>query len=130
MKRFTIKNICFLSFCLFLFTTIGFAQNGTVVINQDASINTLLKLKKEINTNETGTKRFKIQIYSGNRAKAEQVKSNYNSKYSEWNSKLVYETPNYKIWVGNFRTQLEADRALVKIRKTFSGAFIFKPLKK
>jgi hypothetical protein len=47
----------------------------------------------------------------------------------EMASKLVYETPNYKIWVGNFRTRLEADRALVKVKSKFPTAFIFKPKK-
>jgi hypothetical protein len=40
---------------------------------------------------------------------------------------MVYETPNYKIWIGNFRSRLEADKALIKIKKKYINAFIFKP---
>ena len=40
---------------------------------------------------------------------------------------MKYETPNYKIWVGNFRTQLEADRELRLLRKHFPNAFSLKP---
>jgi len=40
---------------------------------------------------------------------------------------IIYETPNYKIWVGNFFNQLEADKQLMDIRKKFRSAFIFRP---
>ena len=40
-----------------------------------------------------------------------------------------FETPNYKVRVGNFRTRLEADRGLVKVQKEFKSAFVFKPKK-
>jgi len=48
-------------------------------------------------------------------------------KDPQYRSSLEYETPNYKIWVGNFRSRLEADRALVKVKRKFTSAFIFKP---
>ena len=40
---------------------------------------------------------------------------------------VIYETPNYKVWVGNYYTQLEADKRLIEIRKKFRSAFIFRP---
>ena len=40
---------------------------------------------------------------------------------------IIYETPNYKEWVGNYYTQLEADKRLIEIRKKFRSAFIFRP---
>ena len=40
---------------------------------------------------------------------------------------MKYETPNYKIWVGKFRTRLEADRELLVVKKLFPNAFPFKP---
>ncbi|MCB0388848.1 MAG: SPOR domain-containing protein, partial [Winogradskyella sp.] len=97
------------------FTSESFAQQGNVIINQDEEITQLLKLKTEINTSENTSDRYRIQIYSGNRSEAEKSQSTFKSMDLEMASKLVYETPNYKIWVGNFRTRLEADRALVKV---------------
>ena len=72
---------------------------------------------------------YKIQIYSGNRNSAQAAKKNFTSTFNDWPSKIVYETPNFKIWAGNFRTRLEADRALKRIKREFPGAFIFKPKK-
>ena len=43
---------------------------------------------------------------------------------------MKFETPNYKIWIGKFKTRMEAERALVKIKRKFETAFIFKPKKK
>ena len=46
-----------------------------------------------------------------------------------YSSEMKYETPNYKIWVGDFRTKIEADRALIAIKKKYPNAFIFTPKK-
>ena len=105
------------------------AQVGTLEINQDQDIEKLLAIKKGMNAAEEATGRYKIQVYSGNRADAEEAKIKVYSSFT-WQSTLVYETPNYKIWVGSFRTRLEADRALQKIKNKFPSAFIFKHKKK
>ncbi|MFI0428608.1 SPOR domain-containing protein [Mariniflexile sp. HMF6888] len=106
------------------------AQQGTVVVNQDKKITTLLEVKKEMNKNESDSDRYKIQIYSGNhRPSAEAAQREFNSNFADWKASIEYETPNFKIWAGNYRTRLEADRALKKIKSKFPNAFIFKPKK-
>ena len=40
---------------------------------------------------------------------------------------IEYETPNYKVWAGNFSTRIDAERALMKIQQNFPSAFILKP---
>lgn len=104
-----------------------FGQEGSVSVNQDEDIATLLKLKREINKESSNY--YKIQIYSGNRNDAEAAKLNFNNTFNDWAPKIVYETPNFKIWAGSFRTRLEADRALKRIKREFPSAFIFKPKK-
>ena len=47
--------------------------------------------------------------------------------FNDTSASIIYETPNYKIWVGNFYNQLEADKKLIEIRKKFRSAFIFRP---
>ncbi len=115
------------SLCCLLFS-MGFClgQQGTVTINQDQKIEQLLRLKKEINGAET---HFKIQIYNGNRVDAYKAQTAFRQYFSNWRSEIKYESPNFKIWVGNFRTRLEADRAIKRIKKEFPNAFIFKPKK-
>ena len=106
-----------------------FAQQGSIVVNQDKKITTLLEAKKEMNKNEPDSDRYKIQIYNGNRSSAEASQREFNANFTDWKATLEYEPPNFKIWAGNFRTRLEADRALKKIKNKFPAAFIFRPKK-
>ena len=124
-----LKILC-LSLGLTLTSSYVIAQEGTVTVNQDPEISAILKLKKQINNEDEDSDRYKIQIYSGSRQRAESIENSFDSSFNSWSSKLVYETPNYKVWVGNFRTRLEADKALLKVKKNFPSAFIFKPKKK
>ena len=130
MKRLKTKYFTLTLAFMLVFTSISFAQQGEVIVNQDQKIATLLKLKKEVNSDENSSNRYKIQIYSGRRGNAEKAELDFKYSYGQWSSKVVYETPNYKTWVGSFRSRLEADRALLKIKRKFPNAFIFKPKKK
>jgi hypothetical protein len=74
-----------------------------------------LNLKKEINKN---TFNLKIQIFSGERDKALELIANHdNDSFKNTSIELVYETPNYKVWIGDFYSQLEADKKLLMIKK-------------
>ncbi|MTE26846.1 MULTISPECIES: SPOR domain-containing protein [Winogradskyella] len=100
------------------------AQQGEVNVDQDSDIDKLLEYKKDIKT----TKVYRIQVYqSVDPDKAQREKSNFSNAYGEWPAEVVWNTPNYKVWVGNFATRLEADRALVKIKKKYMNAIIFQP---
>ena len=102
------------------------AQEGTVNIDQSKAIDKLLEFKKDIKTVET----FRIQVYRGSSSSAaSNVKAEFKQSYVQWPVEMVFNTPNYKIWVGNFRDRLEADRALLLIKKNYMNAFIFKPKK-
>lgn len=115
--------------CLFggLLTTSTYSQSANTKIIQDDRLPELLKLKSEMTVNDELTDRYKIQLFYGNITEANKIHSKYNSKYPEWKPKIVYESPNYKVWVGNFRNRLEADQALLQIQKNFPNAFVMKP---
>ncbi|GAL66267.1 SPOR domain-containing protein [Jejuia pallidilutea] len=124
-----LKN-SFLSVILIVLSfTFGYSQEGKVTINQDDRIKELLELKKEMNRNETDSRRYKIQVYSGNRGGAQDAQKDFADTFAQWRPVMHYETPNFKVWAGNFSTRLEADRALKKIKRKFPAAFIFKPKK-
>lgn len=106
------------------FSAFVMAQDGKVSVNVDKNVSRLMAIKKEIHKAQSS---IKIQIYSGSRRNAEAKLMQFNLDFPEISTVMVYETPNYKIWSGDFRTQLEADRALIKIRKTYKEAFSFRP---
>jgi hypothetical protein len=100
------------------------AQQGEVNVSQDSAIDKLLEYKKDIKT----TKVYRIQVYqSVDPDKAQREKANFLNSYGQWPVEIIWNTPNYKVWIGNFATQLEADRALAKVKRKYMNAFHFQP---
>ena len=126
MGKTTFKNSAVLLLFSFFFTSLVYAQEGQVEVNQDDEIETLLRLKKEVNKTKVN---YRIQIFNGNRGDALKAREDFRKSFSDWSTFMRFETPNYKIWVGNFKTRLDADRALLRIKRQFKSAFIFKPKK-
>jgi len=117
------KSLFKVLFICLIFTLLsleGTAQTGQVTIDANKDIDKLLEFKKDIKTVDL----YKIRIYSGDRSGAENTKSKATGLYSEWPSLMEYETPNYKIYVGNFLSRLEADRALLTVKKDYPSALI------
>ncbi len=103
------------------------AQTGQINIQQSELIPELLELKSEMTKDGKLGERYTIQLYYGDNNAASNVIKEFRGKYNSMPSSVIYETPNYKVWVGNFRNRLEADRALLKIKADFPSAFIPKP---
>ncbi|MDT0650469.1 SPOR domain-containing protein [Autumnicola edwardsiae] len=126
MRILSRKNLIFISFLTaFSYANLS-AQNAEITINQDQKIPMLLDLKTEMSEDNKIGDRYKIQLFYGDNNEASEVFKEYENKYS-YPAMIDYETPNYKVYVGNFRNRLEADRALLQIKENFPGAFIPKP---
>ncbi|MUU79262.1 SPOR domain-containing protein [Winogradskyella endarachnes] len=118
------KKIVWSALLSFTLTLVLNAQQGKVVVTQNSDIDTLLKYKKDLKTSKTYT----IQVYnSTDPDKAKREKENFLNIYNDWDVEIVWNTPNYKVWVGNFATRLEADRAWAKIRKKYMNANVIQP---
>lgn len=105
----------------------GFSQTGQVNIQQNEILPQLLELKSEMTKDGKFGDRYKIQLYYGDNSAASEVIKEFRSKYTDWPSEIKYETPNYKVWIGNFRSRREADKVLLEIKDDFPAAFIPKP---
>ncbi len=127
MKIFSRKKVVVLIvFCCFT-VVLSHAQEGEVTITQDERIEQLMEIKKTMNKNDDGEKRYRIQIYNGTLSGARNVIAGFKTGFSDWPCDILFETPNYKVLVGKYRTRLEADRYLVKIKERYPNAFIPKP---
>ncbi len=100
---------------------------AVVTVNQDPRIKILLDLKSKMEKEGDFSDRYKIQLYYGNLNQANEVMKTSKEAFPQWDSSIRWETPNYKVWLGNYRTRLDADRALKEIHTKFPNAFIFKP---
>ena len=126
--NFTIFSKLFIASILLIFVSEkGFSQSATLIVNQDDKITQLLKVKKELEKENKLSDGYTIQLYYGEFNPAQEIIRKYRSNFGNWPASIEYETPNYKVWAGNFTTRIEADRALLEIQKSFSSAFILKP---
>lgn len=118
--------LIFLIYCGFSFSPLC-AQNSSSEIQQDSRIPELMVLKAKMTENNELGDRYKIQLFYGDLKGANKIESDFKQKYNQWPVSLHYEAPNYKVWVGDFRTKLEADRAFVKLKSDFKSAIVFRP---
>jgi hypothetical protein len=95
------------------------AQNKT---NTSKQIKTLIAKKRAFNKKYGYG--FRIQIYYGNETKARSMKSEFKVNYPEVYAKLDYNQPYWKVQVGNYKTRLEADKAMVNFSENFTGLIV------
>ncbi|MFH1005260.1 MAG: SPOR domain-containing protein [Bacteroidota bacterium] len=102
---------------------LGSADSNIV---QDNRVNELML--KHILLNEakkSKIKGYRVQIHFGvEKAKANEVKSNFLMVYNDVPAYLDYQQPYFKIRVGDFRTRLEAYKFHQEIAEEFIGSFI------
>ena len=113
----------------FVFCVLGTytAAAQGVVINEDASIVKLFDQYVKTNQSTENMSGWVVQIVSTtDRRQMEGMVKNFQLKnpdiYVDW----TQEKPYYKIYIGGFRTKLEAARLLNQFRSEFTGAFITK----
>lgn len=111
----------FLTF-LGLFLGTNFQVRSQSKYTGNKEINSLLKKKRLYNKN-IGIG-YRIQLFNGSETRAKSIKNNFQSDFRGVYTKLVYESPDWKVQVGNYRTRLDADRALNNIKEKYSGGII------
>jgi hypothetical protein len=69
---------------------------------------------------------FRIQVInSTDRSKVFAAKAKVYDQFPDWKPYLLYQSPNYKLRVGNFKTQEEAQDALKQLSRLFpAGLYI------
>ena len=121
------KFIHLFLFC-FLFTSVAFSQDNTVgkvEIVQSENIDRLMLKHVSINTEKETIDGFRIQIhFGGEREKAKSIKTKFLQQFPEMPAYEIYQQPNFKVRVGDFRTRLEAQKFMNQIASSFPSSFI------
>jgi len=112
------RIVLVLFFAFFLSNSKSFAQS------ENEKINTLIEQKRAYNKDNKSSVVYKIQLYNGNEEEAYKIRRNFNTSYPEYKTTIMYKPPEWKTQVGDFKTRLEADRALNIIKKKYSGAIV------
>lgn len=112
---------------LFLFS-ISFSSAQYKIEGQKLElVHELIDLKSQLIADYQLKSTYKIQLFSGSLKGAEEAEQQYREAKLVFPALIYYETPNYKLWVGNFNTKLEADRAFIEVKEVFPNALVFKP---
>ena len=124
--RFKRAKIVVLFYLFLLISCPLIGQEINQSINQDSSIYKLLKLKTDYNKKIFESSFYTIQIFYGDLKEADSISKVFSEEFEEIKTSLIFETPNYKVRVGVFKTLIDASKSLENIKRKFRGAFILK----
>ena len=101
------------------------AQDENVVYN-DTLTQKLFQIKKEYSKRVFESTYYTIQIYFGDLKSADSILIDFQKNYEGIKSELIFETPNYKVRIGEYKDINIASQKLEGIRRTYPGSFIIK----
>lgn len=123
---------------IFIFISLKAAaqtDSGLVMVHKDPRLNLLVKKQAQINEETTRNSRrkmpgFRIQIINTtDRNTAMDAKSRVYQLYPELKAYLLYQSPYYRLKVGNFKTRQEAEEYLRSLSRDFHNtAFIVRDI--
>lgn len=129
MKIFPRMKFFFLLLTLLFLYQKSFSQDGKVNVSQDPKFEQLLNEKRKINSSITINDRYKIQIFNGDTESSKKILLDFKRDNKNIDATIVFSTPLYKVWVGNFKTRIEAEKNLNDLKKKYPNAFLIKPNK-
>ena len=116
---------------VFIFTTFHCvviqAQTSKNNTNTEDKVAHLIVEKRKINPSLVSKERYKIQIFSGESEKAKKTVIQFKQEFKDIDATIVFNTPNYKVWVGNFKSRMEAERNFAEIKKKYKNTLLIKP---
>jgi len=111
-----------------IFRKIEQGSNGNIKFHQNDSIQNLVLKHILTNRKQNGIPGYRIRIFSdvgrNARSNSEKVKTEFYEKYSDIPVYRKYDSPYFKVYVGDYRTKMEALKCLKKIKSDYPGAFV------
>ncbi|WP_318347120.1 SPOR domain-containing protein [Aquipluma nitroreducens] len=144
------RYLCSVIFIFVLLSSLGYAQTDTLGINsgisnqaanledflgklpvrQDPRITDMLIRHNQINQRRNGTEGFRLEIFFSSENKAREqavrVKNEFNLVFPDIASYMLFQTPNFKVRIGDFRNKSEALKTKAYIASKYPNAFIVK----
>lgn len=116
-------------FSLILATGTLFAQQGNVEITKDPRIENLIKQEGTVVPPATSPQitGYRIQLFfDTNKDAVNEARSKFIALYPKIDTYVIYVAPNFFLKVGDFRTQLEAEKVKSTIESQFPTSNIIK----
>ncbi len=128
IKKYTINIFLILAFAVS--ANAQSQSEGKKEVVQDSKVDELLEKHIKVNEVANTIPGFRINIFfqSGNNSKnnANQAKAAFIAKYPNLEAYVVFDEPNFKVKVGDFRTRMVARGFVEKIKADFPDAFVIK----
>ncbi len=97
----------------------------SLMMNVDSRVSLLQQKYIEINKKKQSISGYRIQIHFGNdREKAKEVKTKFLQTFPDIQAYDSYQSPNFRVRVGDYRNKLEATKYLKQISIAFPSSFI------
>ncbi len=112
--------------CL-LFLSITYSQTDRLNLINDPKLDSVLKIKKVIDKKNFKKNYYSIQLFSGQFVIGDSISKLVSEKFIEDSVYFYFETPNYKVRIGKYKSKLDAEKKLKILRKEFKSAFVFMP---
>ncbi|TXI84994.1 MAG: SPOR domain-containing protein [Crocinitomicaceae bacterium] len=106
-----------------------FAQQGNVEISKDPRIENLIKQEGAVVPPATSPQitGYRIQLFfDTNKDAVNEARSKFIALYPKIDTYVIYMAPNFFLKVGDFRTQLEAEKVKATIESQFPTSNIIK----
>jgi len=121
------KNFKFLIFvCMFLFSFWDISAQDEDVYYNDTLTKKFFQIKKDFSKKTFESTYYTIQIFYGSLNEADSIYNDFKENYEDLKSELIFETPNYKVRIGEYKDINVASQSLDKIRRIYPGSFIIK----
>jgi len=136
-----LTRLSYISFLFIAFSEMGFAQptfndlvDSSLVIERDVRLDSLVMRHTRVNKLKDGFDGYRVQLFSGSgteaRLQANNLRVEFMTIYPDVPAYLVYQAPNFKVRVGDFRTELEAIHLQREIAYQYPGGFVSRDLVK
>ena len=103
-----------------------FSQTGDISIVIPKKLDTIISQKIIVDRINFNKKTYTIQIYYGNFDEASFTLEEFEERFPEINAEILFETPNYKVRIGKFKSESDASKTLEKLNFFYKDAFILK----
>lgn len=111
-----------------IFKKIETESDGNIRFSQPDSLHNLILKHIAANRQQKGIPGYRIRIFSDlgmdARQKSAQTKTAFYEKYPDIPIYREYDSPYFKVYVGDFRTKIEAIKCLKRIKPNFPSAFV------
>jgi hypothetical protein len=104
----------------------GFSQidKGTIAIESSPAIKTIVT--KRINYNKSNPKidGYRIQLFNGSESGAVNTRNRFSALFPNTATSIDWDSPEWKVRVGKYKTRLAVDKAVDEIKKAFGNAIV------